>query len=80
MLFVGNLSWETSWRELKDHFRQCGDVNRMEVAEGNDGRKRGFGLVSFHLAQDAQSAIDKSNGVELMGWPPSNALSLSVAR
>ncbi|KAL7485818.1 hypothetical protein ACHAW6_011410 [Cyclotella cf. meneghiniana] len=66
-LFVGNLSWETGWRELKDHFRQCGEVDRAEVAEGSDGRKRGFGLVRFHSAKDAQNAIRKLNGVEFMG-------------
>jgi len=68
-LFVGNLSWETGWRELKDHFRQCGDVDRAEVAEGSDGRKRGFGLIRYHTAKDAQSAIETLNGVELMGRP-----------
>jgi RNA recognition motif-containing protein len=68
-LFVGNLSWETGWRELKDHFRQCGEVDRAEVAEGNDGRKRGFGLVRFHSAKDAQAAIRKLNGVDFMGRP-----------
>lgn len=68
-LFVGNLSWETGWRDLKDHFRQCGEVDRAEVAEGSDGRKRGFGLVRFHRAQDAQAAIQKLNGEDLMGRP-----------
>jgi hypothetical protein len=42
-LYVGNLSWETGWQELKDLFPQCGDVDRAEVAEGTDGRKRGGG-------------------------------------
>lgn len=68
-LFVGNLSWETGWRELKDHFRQCGDVDRAEVAEGTDGRKKGFGLIRFHTADDANKAIDTLNGVEFMGRP-----------
>lgn len=68
-LFVGNLSWETGWRELKDHFRQCGEVDRAEVAEGSDGRKRGFGLIRFHTAKDAQKAIEELSGVELDGRP-----------
>ena len=66
-LYVGNLSWDTGWRELKDHFRQCGDVDRTEVAEDRGGRKRGFGFVRFHTANDAQNAIDTLNGVEFMG-------------
>ncbi|KAL3784732.1 hypothetical protein ACHAW5_001599 [Stephanodiscus triporus] len=68
-LFVGNLSWETGWQELKDHFRQCGHVDRAEVAEGPDGVKRGFGLVRYRNAMDAANAIDTLNGVEFMGRP-----------
>jgi len=66
-LFVGNLSWDTTWRELKDHFRQCGEVERAEVMEGPDGRKRGFGTVRFYRSKDAQSAIRRLNGVDFMG-------------
>ena len=25
-VYVGNLSWETSWQDLKDHFRSVGEV------------------------------------------------------
>lgn len=66
-LFVGNLSYDTSWRELKDHFRQCGEVERAEVMQTHDGRKRGFGTVRFYRPRDAQNAIRSLNGVELMG-------------
>ncbi|KAL7426053.1 hypothetical protein ACHAXH_000293 [Discostella pseudostelligera] len=66
-VYVGNLSWETGWRELKDYFRQCGEVERSEVAEGSDGRKKGFGLVRFRTAADAQNAIGTLNGAEFMG-------------
>jgi len=66
-LFVGNLSYDTNWRELKDHFRQCGDVERAEISEGPDGRKKGFGTVRFTKKKDANNAILKLNGVELQG-------------
>jgi RNA recognition motif-containing protein len=65
-LFVGNLSWETTWRELKDHFRQCGDVERADV-KFSDGKSRGFGTIRFCKAQDAEEAISSLNGVELQG-------------
>ena len=29
--YVGNLSWRTSWQDLKDHFRQVGNVVFAEV-------------------------------------------------
>ncbi len=66
-VYVGNLSWHTGWRELKDYFRQCGEVERSEVAEGSDGRKKGFGLVRFRTVADAQNAIGTLNGTEFMG-------------
>mmetsp|Transcript_7121 Transcript_7121/g.11629 ORF Transcript_7121/g.11629 Transcript_7121/m.11629 type:complete len:487 (-) Transcript_7121:166-1626(-) len=66
-LYVGNLSWGTSWRELKHYFKQCGEVDRAEVAEGPDGTKRGFGLIRFHRAGDAREAIERLDGAEFMG-------------
>lgn len=66
-LFVNNLSYDTNWRDLKDHFRQCGDVERAEVIEGPGGKKRGFGTVRFLKSEDAESAIETLNGVELQG-------------
>jgi RNA recognition motif-containing protein len=59
-LFVGNLSYDTNWRDLKDHFKQCGEVDRCDV-------KKGFGTVSFKSSEDAQRAIEQLNGVELEG-------------
>ena len=66
-LYVGNLSWGTGWRDLKDHFAQCGDVDRAEVAEGPDGRKKGFGVIRFHTAGGAAAAMERLNGGEFMG-------------
>jgi len=65
-LFVGNLSFETTWKELKDHFRQCGDVERAEVVLNPEGRSKGFGTVQFYKQSDAEQAIQRLNGVDLM--------------
>jgi len=66
-LFVGNLSFDTSWQELKDHFREVGEVEHVDVMEHSDGRKKGFGTVRFSNKEDAQNAIKELNGVELEG-------------
>jgi len=66
-LFVGNLSYDTSWQDLKDHFRQSGDVERVEVIEDRDGRKKGFGTVKFYKQKDASNAMRRLNGLELQG-------------
>lgn len=39
-VFVGNLAWKTSWQDLKDKFRECGNVvytNVMRDEEGEQG-------------------------------------------
>ena len=59
-VFVGNLSYEANWRDLKDHFRQCGEVKRAEV-------RRGFGTVQFFRKEDADAAIERLNGSEFQG-------------
>ena len=66
-LFINNLSYETSWQDLKDHFRQCGDVERAEVMTNAEGRSKGFGTVRFFKEADAESAIQRLNGEELQG-------------
>lgn len=56
-MYVGNLSWETTWQDLKDHFRQAGDVMHADVMHGADGRSKGCGLVTFATAREAAHAI-----------------------
>jgi len=57
-VYVGNLAWETSWQDLKDHFRTAGEVLHADVMQGPDGRSRGCGIVTFTSASDAQHAIN----------------------
>jgi RNA recognition motif-containing protein len=66
-LYVGNLSFDTSWQDLKDYFRKCGSVEKAEVPENQEGRKKGFGLVRFTNPQDASAAIRQLDGVEFQG-------------
>jgi RNA recognition motif-containing protein len=66
-LFVGNLSYETSWQDLKDHFRKCGPIDHAEVMEGPDGRKKGFGILTFAKAKDAAVAIRQLDGADFQG-------------
>ena len=64
-VYVGNLSWETSWQDLKDHFRAAGDVSHADVMMEHDGRSKGCGIVSFTGPRDATNAIATLNQSEL---------------
>ena len=46
-LYVGNLSFETTWADLKDHFRTAGEVERADVMMDSSRRSKGWGTVRF---------------------------------
>lgn len=67
-VYVGNLAWEVSWQDLKDHMRNEGfDVTRVDVMMESDGRSKGCGVVEFSTPEDAQNAIETMNDTELSG-------------
>jgi RNA recognition motif-containing protein len=45
------------WQDLKDLFRQAGDIIRADIHFGPDGNPKGSGSVTFTSATDAQNAI-----------------------
>ena len=66
-VYVGNLSWETSWQGLKDHFRSAGEVTHADVMTEPNGRSKGCAIVRFASAQDAANAIQQLHDSELDG-------------
>ncbi|GAA5940140.1 uncharacterized protein JCM15063_001719 [Sporobolomyces koalae] len=66
-LFIGNLPFNCQWQELKDLMRGAGSVLRADIAQGPDGRSRGFGSVLFATPIDAERAVQLFNGHEFQG-------------
>ncbi|KAI8812071.1 hypothetical protein BJ742DRAFT_794725 [Cladochytrium replicatum] len=66
-LFVGNLPFNVQWQELKDLFRQAGNVQRADVVQDATGRSRGYGQVQMSTVEEAQKAIQLFNGHDLQG-------------
>ena len=66
-VYVGNLSWDTSWQDLKDHFRAAGEVTHADVMMEHDGRSKGCAIVRFASAHDAANAIRQLHDSELQG-------------
>jgi hypothetical protein len=65
---VHNLSWRVSWQDLKDHFRQAGDVIHAKImTEGPGGRSKGCGIVEMDTVDSAANAIEMLNDTNLSG-------------
>lgn len=65
--YVGNLAWRTSWQDLKDKFRDCGNVVYANVMRDDDGRSKGWGIVEYETPDEALQAINTLNGADLAG-------------
>lgn len=67
-IFVGNLSYRTMETELRKAFEQYGEVSRVNIPSDREtGKPRGFGFVEMPTRNEAQTAIDALNGIELGG-------------
>jgi RNA recognition motif-containing protein len=76
-LYVGNLSYDVSDRQLQELFAPFGNVTSAQViADRDTGRSKGFGFVEMASDQEAQKAIAGLNGKEFSG----RALTVNEAR
>lgn len=58
-VFVSNLNYETTWQQLKDHFKAVAPVVYCSVMKDKDGRSKGVGIVEFETPADALRAISR---------------------
>src|SRR5687768_12119470 len=67
-LYVGNLPFQTTSDDLREHFAQAGNVESAQVVEDRmTGRSRGFGFVEMTTAEEAAAAIEQFNGKDFSG-------------
>lgn len=65
-LFIGNIPFESDWRDLKDLLRRAGNIMRVEIPR-MDNRSKGFGIATFANELDAKRAIEMLDGVPFQG-------------
>jgi RNA recognition motif-containing protein len=67
-IFVGNLTEEVTEADLRDNFKQFGEVVSAAVIKDKfTGQSKGFGFVEMASEKAGQEAIEKFNGGELGG-------------
>eukprot|EP00929_Paragymnodinium_shiwhaense_P009035 TRINITY_DN113061_c0_g1_i1.p1 TRINITY_DN113061_c0_g1~~TRINITY_DN113061_c0_g1_i1.p1 ORF type:complete len:232 (-),score=67.51 TRINITY_DN113061_c0_g1_i1:279-881(-) len=69
LLYVGNLPFKAAWQELKDMFREYGEVIHVDIARDPEGWSRGFATVLYKEQKEAKAAIRGLNEQEFMGRP-----------
>lgn len=56
-IFVGNLGFDTSVEDLKEHFSRCGPVSHVHAATFEDsGKSKGYAWIEFEAIEAAQAA------------------------
>jgi cold-inducible RNA-binding protein len=69
-LFVGNLPYEATEEEIREHFAGAGNVlNVFMPLDRETGRKRGFAFVEYGDNAQAQEAIRLYNSQNFKGRP-----------
>lgn len=67
-VFVQGIPDNTSWQDLKDHFKKAGNVVFASVSvDPQTGAAKGHGIVQFETTQMAQNAIDIMRDYPLNG-------------
>lgn len=65
-IYVGNLPWSITDKDLEDMFAAVGKVNSASIVKEMGGtRSRGFGFVEMENDAEAEAAITKFNGFKM---------------
>lgn len=68
-IFIGNLSYNVKWQDLRKFLQQAGHVVKCEVPQMANGKGRGHATALFMYATEAQRACDLFDGVTFLGRP-----------
>jgi len=67
-LYVGNLSFDSSDEDLREHFAQSVTVEEVKVVYDRDsGRSRGFAFVTVGDAEQVAKAVELFNEQDFLG-------------
>jgi RNA recognition motif-containing protein len=76
-LFVGNMSFQTTESDLRELFKDLGQVSRIQmITDRETGRARGFAFVEMPNDEEAIKAIKALDGKDVGG----RALKVNEAR
>ena len=69
-IFVGNLNFDTTKREIEQLFNKHGKVKNIELpSDWETGHSRGFAFVEMVNVDEAERAVSALDGVKLENRP-----------
>merc|ERR1740123_1594183 len=78
MIYVGGMPQNAEWQELKDHMKQAGNVEFVQVLTNEFGQSRGEGFVRFATVEEAEYAIQELNGTQMAGMSGNRVLQIDL--
>ncbi|CAN0158407.1 unnamed protein product, partial [Hapterophycus canaliculatus] len=66
-LFVGNIPFSVSEKDLGAIFGNFGEVKSASLVTDENGESKGYGSIKMGSAEDGQKAIKALNGIEIQG-------------
>lgn len=67
-IYVGNLSYQVTEEDLREVFKEYGQVKRISLPNDREtGKMRGFGFVEMGSDEEEDKAIDTLDGAQWMG-------------
>lgn len=57
-VYVGNVDYQVTVEELRDHFAACGNISRVTIMMNKQtGAPMGYGFIEFHKTEGATNAL-----------------------
>lgn len=67
-IYVSNIPYQTTEDELRNAFQQFGNVDSARIIKDKlTGKSRGFGFVEMGNDNEARTALEGINGIEISG-------------
>jgi len=78
MIWVGGVPASAEWQELKDHMRQVGVVEFVQILTDEGGRSRGTAFVRYGTEDQAQAAMAELNDTVMLGCAPGESIQIEL--
>ena len=66
-VYCGNLEWSVTEDDIEKHMSKVGKIVFSTITREQSGYSRGWGIVEYETAEDAEKAVNELNNSVLKG-------------